>query len=851
MKRTSSSQTQSDESVMDALASQGRVERFFVARESGTNSDVLMEGMISQTLTPHCDIAGVADVLKEGLGPLKRHTQFATHAIRKANMNAVVFIHEGSLYLYSMGSAASRNADGDNDFTTLLSELIAVFKPETIYVANFNRLVRSAAFAGELMSAVEQVGTKIDAGTMVLDLDTGPGRVLWQTLAMVADLERESINHRLFAGLVTKYRRGEWILAPTSVPPGYTLNNMKKVVLDPSQIRRVRLLIELLADNSLTDRQVIDICGEAGMTSGVIKNLHGPDATYLDVQNAYSLVRTLVDHVKALADGRYRVEIPSPYRSETQIDGLTMLPGDKKHKQGYVAFDYELPSPPEGWGDPALLRAAACRRTSRKSARAANRRRGRTPSQRRPLSGWSTTQDEFWEYKIASHSTYYSLLRREHGSERPWTNRDGSRGADRVATVTPEELHRAIVDAAQAALRQGVDLELLDDVTFSRVTDLAHIMDRGAFKLGALEEDRKDALARYNRARKNANAATDDEMADDFLQDAAKARQMIKRLDAQIADHLTPMNSVLPESFESDCDFVAHALAALAQDCCGGGHVLADQLSHIIEFISFSTDSESGPPTMTASFRLRLPTEQGVIALGPIECSVRNIAYSRTLGVEQIRSARQLLIDIHGQNASWSAVKQEAIKALLDKGYTTLAAKTLLRSDLISIYTVVAQEAWNVRPDDSIDKEFLALIRRIYQHPKFIWNGRKHSLDVSERQTLVDAVVAQGGHLSTAAASQALGTGRASQLAVAAYSRDAHNGRGPAWPATVQRSGHWGQGKPGTNERSVHVPPCNHCASLAMKVIRVPELPTTLLCTGCLRSTAPDSPIYPPEYLTL
>lgn len=392
-----------------------RVEHAFAARESSMYSYALMEGMVTQTLSPHSHLPGVRHVLEAGITPLTSPTTcpFTVHTFRAHRTNAVMFAHERSVYLYSLGTASQVNTpEGDNAWMRALCDFLRQFRPRNLYVANFNRLIRSALFSGELMQAVEATGTVLWANGIRIDLGDPQGRVLWQTLAMLSDLERESIVQRLFAGNVNKYGRGEWILTSEGVPPGYNLVD-GRVELDHRQVDGVRLLIHLLADPNLSARQVVDAAGAAGLTSPTILRHHGPGSTFADVRRADAKVRSLMRNVTIWRTGRVEVRLPNPYRGAAHIGSLPVVdPNPPKHG-GHVVFTYELDPPEGGWAEPEVLAAVAGRRDARREAlgrstnpvpRGGNRRH-------RPLSGWAGATDESGRrLHLSGDSANYRLM---------------------------------------------------------------------------------------------------------------------------------------------------------------------------------------------------------------------------------------------------------------------------------------------------------------------------------------------------------------------------------------------------------------------------------------------------------
>ena len=232
-----------------------RLDHCVVCRESPLHGFVLMEGLIGQTVGSLTHLPGAAEVLAAGLSPLRGQSPFQTFQYRKNKTNAVAFEHEGVLYLYSLGSAAQQNkGTSDNAFIDFLCDVLEHFRPRNLYVATFSRLVRSTEFSGKLHGVVKRNVDLVHCGSTVIDPRTTGGKAIWSTLAMVADMERDSIVQRLFAGTCNKYLRGEWILGDESVPPGYRRNDRGDVEVDPSAVDAVRVLLTLMPDKSISAR---------------------------------------------------------------------------------------------------------------------------------------------------------------------------------------------------------------------------------------------------------------------------------------------------------------------------------------------------------------------------------------------------------------------------------------------------------------------------------------------------------------------------------------------------------------------------------------------------------------------
>ena len=190
-----------------------RAEHLVVVRESSLNGRFLMEGMIGQTVGSNLHLPGAQEVLNAGMAPLDGTSGFDTYQYRKHRTNAVVFEHEGVIYLYSLGSAAATNmSETDNACIELLCDVFAAYQPVHVYVATFNRLLRSLEFSGKLLQSAKHNVDVFHIGQTTLDPRSPAGKAMWSTFALVADMERDSIVQRLFTGQVNKYI-GDGILA--------------------------------------------------------------------------------------------------------------------------------------------------------------------------------------------------------------------------------------------------------------------------------------------------------------------------------------------------------------------------------------------------------------------------------------------------------------------------------------------------------------------------------------------------------------------------------------------------------------------------------------------------------------
>ena len=400
---------------MPAVAvDEGRIDHLVVVRESPQYDYLLMEGMIGQTVGRLTHLPGAEEVLAVGIEPVHGTGPFRTFQYRKHGTSAVMFEHCGVLYLYSLGSAAKANIDDrDNAFVELLVDVLEYYRPRNVYVATFSRLVRSTEFAGRLQGAVNAHVDVIHSGEQQIRPKTTEGKIMWSMLALMADMERDLIVQRLFAGMCNAYQRGRWVLNEEAVPPGYVLDpTSKTVTADPSMVEPVRLLLTLMADPTVTSRRVVDAAGEAGLTSATIRRLHGPDATFADIIRSDSKLASLVEWIDTYETGTAVITHPNPFPGATGF-GALKVEGASSGSSGVVRFKYDWGLPPGGWAPPEVLQAARMRCRGTKERRSGTGGAGHY--KRKPLSGWVQWEEDTHCYHLSGTSSKYILLRQRNG----------------------------------------------------------------------------------------------------------------------------------------------------------------------------------------------------------------------------------------------------------------------------------------------------------------------------------------------------------------------------------------------------------------------------------------------------
>jgi hypothetical protein len=274
----------------------------------------------------------------------------------------------------------------------------------------------------------------------------------------------------------------------------------------------------------------------------------------------------------------------------------------------------------------------------------------------------------------------------------------------------------------------------------------------------------------------------------------------------------------------------------------------------VLEFTSIDTTE---PGWATVGFELLAPADGRVARIGPIYARVANHAYRNTLrkNVERDENHR-LIIDwatAHGlterlRHQSSDRILEEVRLELIAHGYSPLAAGLLLRSGLEPLDCVIGHELWDEPLPADVDPAYLDHIVRTYTSPDFSWIVREHSIDSTERQTLIDIVWNLGGTAHLGEVEALLEGTSLTRQRVTVLTRPQVLGNAPAWLECLRRSGNWAKRAAAWN-KVLHVVRCPHCGGHARHAVRTPETAGGLLCPDCRRTPEPDSPVFPSVYL--
>lgn len=380
-----------------------------VCRESNEFDSVLMDAMIQQTLHFVPDHEAVRKAKALGLKPLSdpQGDLGGAHRVVLKRGKAVATLLEigGHYFLYSMTSAAKSNSAGENDWTTICVEVLAALRPLALYVASVSRLVRSFEHTGTLLSAISKNVDTIYAGHTVMRMrgqDAEMGHIMWSMLSTVAASERNLIVQRLTAGIVAKFRRGEWIKGKGAVPLGYRLDpTTKALVVDPEATPALELAWALMADPAVPAWKVLQRLGDMGVSTLSVRQRYGEDATVAALISPETYLAHLRRWSQLYLTGEHTTRWANPFEGAPHIAGMPVH--TTEDGRGELRFTYTFDRAPI---DPGLIKAGL----DGYLQRIANPTTGGAARSRiAPLNGQHWVQDGLEYWLVTSDSTTYDI----------------------------------------------------------------------------------------------------------------------------------------------------------------------------------------------------------------------------------------------------------------------------------------------------------------------------------------------------------------------------------------------------------------------------------------------------------
>lgn len=783
----------------DKQSASRRLDHLVVVRESAYDI-YLMEGLLGQTIAKVGDIPGAAEIGSIGAERLyKEPDKYGAIEHRQGTSRILTIERDGALYLLSMGSAAKSDDAGENGFVRFLTSLVQAYRPEVLWAVNFTRLVRSPFHAASLIKVLAE-----HVGTLRCEVDIEPatpmGATQIQLLVMMATTERNYIVQRHTAGRIAQDRRGAWI--PNAWPPGYYVKD-KVLVLDEEQVPRVRKMLQILADESLNNRECAARIGALGIvTPGIQRRARdGEEAqvTLADARNPSQSILTILNWVDAYEHGIHVTEWENPFPGLNEIAGYPIEYSDR-HEHGCLRFEQKVPLPDGGWATHEVFNRVRARRTRTSSSGGAAHRT--SP----PLAGMFRFDDGTDEYALLAGTDCYRLETRPANVDQRHLGWTGERAHRRLlATVPREVLHRSIASGICRAVAEGAPAEL-DRTRFQSFGPIPQI-DQTASKLRNLQTRLADAQRERDRARRRALDVQDEDEADWYARVAAMANKECKRLVAEI-ERLEALRSepTLELAFESTADLVAHAVAALAIAGPSEDSLVRESLRAVVSSERWTVEGD----VMSWELFLELPHAHGTVRFGPVRGQVE----VRPARPEQAKQRRRLRSELKRVGLS-----DLAVGLVLACPHSELAE------------ALIAYHDRDVRPV-GVDTGWIELVARIYTQPDLRWNRGRWRLDDILRRRVIEVVKRAGGQ-ATRQDFEAAGLNH-DQVRYLARRTNA-----PTGDPIIRRHG-----------ATWSLLPCPHCGGVADHSIVTPETVPGVLCSTCWRTPVPESPVFPDWYRT-
>ncbi len=372
-----------------------RIGDLVVVRESCVYDHVLMEGCVQHTLSYCKSVPGYETARAVGLDPLldpgRLPNDVSVIPLSTRNTKAVLWTASGSGFLYSEASAAAQNLKGENGWTLILNDVLKRMRPLRLHTVALSRLVRSFAMAGLVQHAVTTSVDEVIAGGKSIVMNgegSEHGQLMWSVLATISSSERNLIVQRLTAGVVAKYRRGQWVRGRASQPLGYVFDEgTGNLCMDPSKQEQVALAWTLLADPTMTVEKLVRILGDAGVTTPQMQK-RGAGMTVGDMSDPASFVVHLYRYADLYRTGCHVQRLKNPFPGAEHISTLPVHPASAAYPAGHIEFDYEWGAPKGGWVDDEVIAAALALRHQPNE-----RKGGRAHKRVAPLAGAHWVQD--------------------------------------------------------------------------------------------------------------------------------------------------------------------------------------------------------------------------------------------------------------------------------------------------------------------------------------------------------------------------------------------------------------------------------------------------------------------------
>lgn len=796
-------------------------------------------------------------LLQLGTEPLQQPQVVGAEVYRQGPTRAVLFPlpDDDEWGLYALGSAASTDADldGDNAFVHLVANVMAQLRPRTVVVPEFDRLIRDVRHVSQLWREFKSHVDELRSFDERIGIHEPHAEMRFMLAALAASTEAAAIRRRTFWGKLQTLMDGGTILSEYTMPPGYRRGDDGRVEPDPGQRAWIEVILHAMA-YGLSDREVIANAAAAGVTTPLLRKLHGPHATVADHVNPNELVRGWYANLELWHTGQRTQALRALDEGRGDYEGFPVERDADGHDYVLVTQKWGLPE--EGWAPENIFEAAYVARQQR--ATRARPTGGAAHKQRRPLADLVKFEDDTpegrWQYKLCTHQTGFYELRRRllcpgDDPNAGWGRRPHLQG-ERSATVACALLHERLADGIVAAIRDGVPVEWLDGHHAWREGDVLRVAERAPDPTKDLER----RIARTEKQLTNltdsiANARTE-ALRDRLTQDADRVQRELDELHNDLAAANAERQPVEePDTFDSELGFLVSCLAVLRETHESADAELGDALSTILEQLELRPDPNGDE--LTWNTRVRVPARGGVAcvhAQGRVPAAT--LRKARSIAAQQHDILEAFMtedVTIDEVTTRFGKTSTDRVQRALLAELATHGLPRGIRGHLVHRAPLPARQVvWaslNRRrwPQDT-DPGYADHVAHAYiQSPTRGGNpGRRHQA-AARAQLICDYLADRGGTAPRAQVVTDLADRGVTDAAVAT-ALEARVAPGHRYrPRAIRRC-------PERPSTDIALLDCPHCGGWARIVCHLPEVPDGLLCPDCRRAPVADSPPFPSAY---
>lgn len=848
--------------------------RLYVIRESAEYAWMLMVKMIEQTLWPYRADPTVEAALQHSVTPLTKtedglrlRAQLGVRALHSRGSRSkelgVLFRIGEDRFLYALTSAGKSTYEGDNEFTTVLSDILREVRPAELVSGPFSRLARRMDLAAQVLPVLKDGRTTVFTYETPsgMDLTTAGGEAQWDALAKAAEWDYRATLTRLLTGVVYELKNNRFPRAALSLPPGYVKDDgthRNAVILDPAARATVRSLIELAA----SDKQEVEIADELaklGMTSrqpGHVKS--GKALPVNEVAQPARLVSVLFEHLPVYLDGTYR------FQHEMTIPHLDEFHGLPVHRHapedyGYITVDLKFGMPDGGWHDREVIEAAISKRLIEPVTSP------RAPHNRdivKPLASIGQWIEGGYEYVLHASDEAVYLLRRRPLSEAFDDN--GKRLAfddnrhEIIGRFYADQLH-ATYAAALESIEDGVMSDLPCPEREATGEQIEELRVRVA-----------EAETAAARAREEVLKATDDdsrkkyrELAEDNQRAAAALRSDLVELER------TPPEETLQLL---DSEQIAAAIAVLkATD--DRTNVEVNRLLRRLTR-RFTMNAAACEPIAKLRLEVTARTGDGALTLGPMTALVTNHAvgvgpnqpgWAPAHARRNHRLVELLLLGEgdpdevdtiwRGENFDSRAYRRRMHEALRDVVPTSQALSALVDCPILDLRRAVLGPMLKTDLEHGLPEPLAAEALRIYNDKKFWWSKGWCPGGMTRQRSLLrflDKYASDPNEgLEASVVRERLGLDYATLYAClydSAAKPSYHRSSTPTYRVIEDVGGWLSRPRSRSVPHPVRILACPHCGQRSLtQPLKVPEVPGHLLCRNCRRDRTTGWE-YPDDY---